>query len=248
MSQSMDIRPTSKPVARQAPLQPQHVVPPSATVAVNKISEPKPRRSVRFKLIGVAAASALIGASLLIVAFGLFAKSPVVTPPTATAPSADEGVLPTASAAETKQSPWRLSIPSIDLDAVIQEVGLTPEGNMGVPSNYTDVGWFKSGPRIGKPGNAVLAGHLNSGPNSGAVFQNLHKLQPGDIIYVKDKNMQQRFRVIGSQSYVLQEAPMNKIFGSTDKAQLNLITCSGSWDKDRADYDQRLVVFTELVP
>jgi LPXTG-site transpeptidase (sortase) family protein len=246
MSQSMDIRPASKPVARQEPASPQSVMPPSAPVAVNKISEPEPKRSMRFVLLGVIIA-ALISVSLLTV-FGLFAKSPVVTPPTATAPSADEGVLPTASAAETKQSPWRLSIPSIDLDAAIQEVGLTPEGNMGVPSNYTDVGWFKSGPRIGKPGNAVLAGHLNSGPNSGAVFQNLHKLQPGDIIYVKDKGVQQRFRVTGSQSYTLQEAPMNKIFGSTDKAQLNLITCSGSWDKDRADYDQRLVVFTELVP
>lgn len=167
------------------------------------------------------------------------------TSPSASVPSA----LPVAPASETKQSPWRLQISSIKLDAAIQEVGLTKNGDMGVPSNYTDVGWLKTGPRPGQPGNAVLAGHLNSGVNKPAVFENLHKLKPGDIVTVKDKakNEQQRFKVTSAESYDVTTAPLEKIFGATEGSHLNLITCSGKWDKTKKDYNQRLVVFSELL-
>ncbi len=52
--------------------------------------------------------------------------------------------------------------------------------------------------------------------------------------------------MVGSEAYKVSEAPLAKIFGGTTKAQLNLITCNGTWDKKKQDYDKRLVVFTEL--
>lgn len=164
-------------------------------------------------------------------------------------PSFNNTVLPVALAGETKQSPWRLDIPNIKLDTAIQEVGLTKDGNMGVPSNYTDVGWLKTGPRPGEPGNSVFAGHLNGGANKPGVFANLHKLKPGDLMYVKDKtkNEEQAFRVTSSESYDVAKAPLEKIFGATQGSHLNLITCSGKWDKTKKDYNQRLVVFSELI-
>ena len=157
--------------------------------------------------------------------------------------------MPVAHPSQTKLSPWRLEISSLKLDATIQEVGLTKDGNMGVPTNYTDVGWFDQGPKPGQPGNAVIGGHLNSGINKSAVFENLHKLKTGDVVTVKDKakNEEQHFKVTSAQSYDVTNAPLDKIFGQTQESHLNLITCNGIWDKIKKDYNQRLVVFTELV-
>ncbi len=141
-----------------------------------------------------------------------------------------------------------LVIPKIGIDAAIQAVGETAAGNMAVPSNYSDVGWFKLGPHIGEPGNAVIAGHLDGVGGQTAVFKRLHELRVGDTINYKNNQKQQTFRVTGSQSYDVSSAPLSKIFGKSDddKAHLNLITCSGAWDKNSSSYNQRLVVYSEL--
>src|SRR6185369_5999302 len=39
--------------------------------------------------------------------------------------------------------PARLSIPKINVDANIEQVGITYKGNMSTPPNYVDVGWYK---------------------------------------------------------------------------------------------------------
>jgi hypothetical protein len=39
----------------------------------------------------------------------------------------------------------------------------------------------------------------------------------------------------------------NEVFNNNDGVFLNLITCAGSWDKDKQNYDQRRVIFTELI-
>lgn len=202
----------------------------------------KTRRPYRRRLIFVTI-SVLIIAGLLL-AWKLF---PSVASPNSSPTTTPSSVLPVAHSTQTKLSPWRLEISDINLDAAIQEVGLTKNGDMGVPSNYTDVGWLKTGPKPGEPGNAVMGGHLNSGINKSAVFENLHKLKPGDIVTVKDHDRQQHFKVTATQSYNVSSAPLEKIFGATQETHLNLITCDGTWDKAKKDYNQRLVVFTEHV-
>jgi len=157
--------------------------------------------------------------------------------------------LPVTTVVATVMSSWRLQIPNLNLDTAIEEVGLTTDGNMAVPNNYTNVGWFKQGPKIGQPGTAILAGHLNRGKDKPAVFWNLHKLKTGDYIYVADDTKpKQRFRVTATQSYDVAGAPLDKIFTGNEGTKLNLITCSGKWDKNQKDYTKRLVVFTELAP
>ena len=44
---------------------------------------------------------------------------------------------------------------------------------MGVPTNFTDVGWYRYGPAPGTPGNAVIDGHLDGKSVPEAVFYNL---------------------------------------------------------------------------
>lgn len=144
-------------------------------------------------------------------------------------------------------APWRLQIPKLKIDTGVQRVGLTKSGNMGVPNNFTDVGWLKTGPAPGLPGNSVLAGHLNSGRNKPAVFAELDELKIGDYVEIMESQKPAlRFKVTGTEEYDVKGAPLEKIFGSTQAARLNLITCSGSWDKNSNDYTKRRVVFTEL--
>ena len=38
------------------------------------------------------------------------------------------------------------------------------------------------------------------------------------------------------------------IFGASQSSDLNLITCNGDWDRGKATYTRRLVVYTSLLP
>jgi len=67
-------------------------------------------------------------------------------------------------------------IPSINIDAAIEYVGLTSNGAMAVPKGPNDVGWFELGPRPGDIGSAVIAGHDGWKDGIPAVFDNLSKL------------------------------------------------------------------------
>ncbi len=123
-------------------------------------------------------------AGLAIVVLGQIHKPSVA--PAFVAPQVSARPDPVVSGAgvEAPKADWRLSIPSLKIDTAIQPVGLTKEGNMGVPSSESDVGWLKQGPKPGEAGNAVLAGHFDSARGGSAVFYNLHKLKPGDYTYV----------------------------------------------------------------
>lgn len=146
--------------------------------------------------------------------------------------------------------PVRLIIPSIDVDAEVQYVGLDPDGTgeMGVPSNFTDVGWYKYGVRPGMRGSAVIAGHLNGKEIPEAVFYDLHELAVGDeVVIMSAGRVGSIFRVVKVETYAYND-PTEDVFKSTDgKRKLNLITCGGEWLSDEDQYNERTVVFTELV-
>jgi LPXTG-site transpeptidase (sortase) family protein len=142
--------------------------------------------------------------------------------------------------------PVQMTIPAINVNAAVQEVGVTPNGTMDVPSNAVDVGWYKLGRSPGEIGNAVMAGHFDGKKGEPGVFNDLDKLQPGNKIYVKDeRGMTTTFVVRESREYN-PDADAADVFGSSDgKAHLNLITCEGTWNKLKNSYSHRLVVFTD---
>lgn len=200
----------------------------------------KKRRTVSARAFGWA--GLLIGVAIF--GAGVLVSTPLLNQ----SGGVQHAILPVAQASETEQSPWRIRIPSLGVEAPIQKVGLTRTGNMGVPSKYNEVGWLKTSALPGEPGNAVIAGHLNGGPNVPAVFEKLHKLQVGDYIYIEgDGTKTLSFKVTDTRSYNTDKAPYEKIFGPTAGEHLNLITCDGAWDKAKQDYSQRRVVFSQLV-
>lgn len=143
--------------------------------------------------------------------------------------------------------PIRLNIPKIKLDAAIKSAGLAFNGAMGVARNPRDAAWFEYGPRPGEKGSSVITGHFGRWKNGqGSVFDNLNKLEPGDILYVEDeKGASTTFAVRELRKYSPQDSPA-EVFNSNDgQAHLNLITCDGVWNKITKSYPRRLVVFAD---
>ncbi|OIU68783.1 class F sortase [Rossellomorea aquimaris] len=147
---------------------------------------------------------------------------------------------------ESGITPSTLSIPAIDLEAPVKDFGLDEQGNMELPENGKDVAWFEPGAHPGEAGNAVLAGHVDN-EKAPAVFFRLKELEIGDTIHLYDEDGKQlTFKVKDKIAYQKDDAPLRKIFGPTDKRMLNLITCTGYFDRDIHNYVERLVVYTEL--
>ncbi|WCK56344.1 class F sortase [Aneurinibacillus sp. Ricciae_BoGa-3] len=142
--------------------------------------------------------------------------------------------------------PSRLQIPAIHLDTRVEPVGILSNGQMGVPASFSTVGILSPWTLAGEHGNAVIAGHLDhfTGP---AVFYNLRNLKSGDKVIVSNEAGNKLiFTVKEVKAYKVHEAPLEKIFGKSDKSQLNLITCAGKYNKKTKEHAKRLVVFTEL--
>jgi LPXTG-site transpeptidase (sortase) family protein len=181
-------------------------------------------------------------------------KLPTATPPVATnivRPTLTQTplIIPTATPVPDKSLiPYKIKIPAIKLDTYVEQVGVTPEGNMDVPKNIWNTAWFSEGGfRPGEKGNAVIAGHLDA-PGTKAIFWDLNRLKIGDKIYVIDvAGRELTFEITGLQVYFANNAPLQEIFGASNFARLNLITCGGSFDRNSRSYNQRLVVFSRIV-
>jgi len=141
--------------------------------------------------------------------------------------------------------PVRLKIPSIDVDASIQPVGLTPSGALDVPSNTTDVGWYKFGPKPGQEGSAVIDAHFDNPNGLPAVFSKLDVLKPGDSIIIEDDKKILHYFVVKKLTNYLSDDFVTDIFNINNGIHLNLITCNGIWDVNKKTYTERLVVFAD---
>ncbi len=143
--------------------------------------------------------------------------------------------------------PVSLEIPKLALTAPIEAKGLLDTGQMAVPDNRDTVGWFSPGAVPGQQGNAVMVGHVDdkTGP---AVFFYLNRLTTGDFIHVEDKDGKRlTFIVTKKEAYDRQHAPLSIIFGPTNAKRLNLITCTGSFNREQGTHEKRLVVYTTLL-
>jgi sortase A len=134
--------------------------------------------------------------------------------------------------------PTRLVIPSVGIDTQVEEVGIVRLG--GEPQWETS--WRAAGHLItsalpGQPGNVVFAGHVSvADPRNVAVFAELDRVQPGDVVEVHAGAAVYRYRVTEmlvvkpNEIWVLRSQPTPTI---------TLITCT-------KDLRARLVVRGEL--
>lgn len=190
-------------------------------------------------LIFIIAAIALSGAFIFYFVIEKQTQSDSASLIQNTSISSDQGRL-------ISEYPVRLKIPSINVDAAVEDAGLTSDGEIGVPEGPTDVAWFDLGPRPGEKGDSIIVGHFGWKDNIPAVFDDLNKLRKGDKIYIEDnKGAIISFVVRESRTYNPEANASDAFNSSDDKSHLNLITCEGTWNKITKSYSDRLVVFAD---
>ncbi len=143
--------------------------------------------------------------------------------------------------------PVELAIESIGVIAPVTSVGILGK-SMAVPTNDIDVGWYNLGVRPGDVGSAVLAGHVNWYGGQDAVFTNLHLVQIGDTIIVRDDQGRYHYFMVRDIKRYPIHADASEVFNSDDGlAHLNLVTCDGPWNSLIKTHEMRLVVFADKV-
>ena len=143
--------------------------------------------------------------------------------------------------------PVRLTIPAIGVDAIVESVGRTTKGEMDVPKDVDNVGWYSLGVRPGEKGSAVFAGHLDWYDGKTAVFQHLGALRIGDMLSVETARGKVMPYVVREIRTFESDEHAQAVFAKSDESHVNLITCGGAWDIFQKMYTERLVVFTDAV-
>jgi len=124
----------------------------------------------------------------------------------------------------------RLSIPKINLDAIVVE-GTSRHSLLLGP------GHMETSALPGELGNAVITGHRDT------FFRHIYELNKGDEILVQRDGKMFRYEVTGKR--VVQPTDISVTNNSSD-ARLTLITCYPTYYIGPAP--ERLVVFSKLVP
>jgi hypothetical protein len=145
--------------------------------------------------------------------------------------------------------PVRLTIPEIDVEAPILDVGLARDGSVDVPplQRHNEAGWFDQGPTPGQFGPALIVGHADTrtGPS---VFHHLHKLKPGQKIEVRREDRDTAiFEVNSIENFGKEKLPIKRVYGDYSRPSLRLVTCGGTWLGEGRGYSDNIVVFASLV-
>ncbi len=163
-------------------------------------------------------------------------------------PSPSPLTTPTPDPTKVEVSPpAKIEIPNLGLFADVVPVGVDAQNVMEVPKDTKQVGWYSLGKKPGELGGAIMTAHYDTTTGKPAIFYNLRRLNPGDLIYVKMENQEELlFQVQDVVSHPTKTFPTDLIYGDIADKQLILITCDGVWNPLDKSYAKRLVVFATL--
>jgi LPXTG-site transpeptidase (sortase) family protein len=168
------------------------------------------------------------------------------------APSSKK-LAPKAIAAYTVPAtdPKYIAIPSIGIsNTPIVRLGLLKSGAIATPDNIFETGWYDGSSLPGQAGAMFIYGHVSSWTADG-IFYNLKKLVAGDQITItRGDNKTYTYDVVSKQIYPSNNVNMNQVLAPVDGNMpgLNLMTCTGQVIKGTSEFNERLVVFTKLIP
>jgi len=146
-----------------------------------------------------------------------------------------EGPVPVAA-------PVAVRIPAHDVVSRVVPVGVDQgTGELSVPADPADVGWYQFGATPGGAGAAVLAGHVDWKGRPGA-FIHLDDVQPGERIEVDLGDGTSHAFVVAETHLILKTELPPDLFARTGPSKLVLITCGGEFDRSVRRYKQNVVV------
>lgn len=191
-------------------------------------------------LVGLLLAAVLLMGAGTAAAFGVFG---VPAPRLAAAAPAPLALVGDSAA----PAPVALSVPAIGVDVPLKRLGLDGAGAVIPPDHPDEAGWVEVTATPGRPGPAVIAGHVDtrSGP---AVFVRLAELQPGDRVNVRlDDGSRWTYVVRRSEQHAKDAFPTAAVYGASPVSTLRLVTCGGTVDAATGHYRDNVVVYADLL-
>lgn len=181
-------------------------------------------------------------------ALNIFGPAIAITNPNALNSLQGPTITKTSTATTTPITPTTLVIPSIGVNATVQQVGIKDDGSLGAPTGFGSVvGWYGLGAKPGAPGNAIFDGHVNNALTTAGVFAHLSQVKLGDTVAVADATGKTlEYTVTKVQTYAADWNPDAAFFATSGPSQLVIITCDGEWVPATKSFSQRLVVFASL--
>jgi Sortase domain len=156
-------------------------------------------------------------------------------------------------------------VPKFGIDAPVTYRKVPPSGVMPNPEGPDDVAYYdfsgfeNYGGAPGLGGNAIFAGHVDSGskpcdngtvpPPCEAVLWDLNNLNVGDTIEIQADGKTYTYEVKTNQpvSASLNDGTWDQIVSSTEEETLTIITCGGDFNRETHEYNNRQVVTASLV-
>lgn len=127
-------------------------------------------------------------------------------------------------------------------------VGLDAAGSLRAPPSDEPglAGWYGDGTPPGSAGTAVATGHVDTPAGDPGVFYNLGALTEGATIEISRADRRTAvFAVRAVELYDRKKFPSEKVYGSSGRPELRLITCGGGYTK-RTGYLGNVVVYATL--
>lgn len=149
--------------------------------------------------------------------------------------------LPTATAVV---QPVRLQLERIGIDLPVVAVGVAADGQMELPPDPANVGWYRFGPGTGDTrGSIVLGGHVDSKEYGVGPLARLRTVRPGDVATLRSGDGSIRsYRIRTVEDIAKSKLVLERIFDRDGAPLLRIITCGGPYDRDGGGYRDNLVV------
>ncbi|HEX6888762.1 MAG TPA: class F sortase, partial [Candidatus Nanopelagicales bacterium] len=145
---------------------------------------------------------------------------------------------------DERDPPRRLSIPSVEVDMPVAAAGVLADGQMDLPEDPREVGWYRFGPGPGEErGSVVLGGHVDSTRYGVGPLARLASVEVGARIVVTDATgTDLRYRVTSVERISKAALPTQRLFDPDSAPRLVVITCGGRYLPEAGGYEDNIVV------
>lgn len=129
------------------------------------------------------------------------------------------------------------------------EPAATVDGELEVPENIDELGWWDGGAYVNDPfGSTVIAGHIDSAEQGVGFFGSLLTMQVGDEVTVRGGGGALSYEVISTELVDKDVLASDTVaFDQSGDHRLVLITCSGRWRPEVHSYESNYVVVAEPI-
>ena len=168
----------------------------------------------------------------------LFEKPEVAVPAVPVVDASMLASLPVAAA------PSRMVVASLGVDVPVLATGLDDAGNMALPPDPANAGWYEYGPAPASPAGAtVIAAHVDSLTYGIGPFAAFADAVPGTEIVVTDTAGAVRTYVVSSVNTTDKlDVVWASVFDRTGPSRLVVVTCGGEFDYSTRHYLSNVIV------